>query len=240
MEKEHVYESAVETAKKIRSMLKQAYPGIKFSVRSSTYSMGSSVDVHWVDGPLTEEVDKILNRFKSGYFDGMEDMYISTGYEWEGKIVSGAKYISGTRSLSDYRKSKILKELQERYEPDPYGEYYVRHWTEAEKGLIESGVLLGFISKVQLSKKEDKETEPKVTMAQVIPFPVRAVKDPNLSASLKAERLMNSLTPEQQLKLVMLQEVLGKEEVADCLMGGTSVDYLFEVTALHIFGGGQG
>jgi hypothetical protein len=48
-----------ETARQIRAALKASFPHVKFSVRSKSYSMGSSVDVHWTDGPLTVQVEKI-------------------------------------------------------------------------------------------------------------------------------------------------------------------------------------
>ena len=39
------YFTCAETAKLIRQSLKEAFPGVKFSVRSSTYSGGASIDV---------------------------------------------------------------------------------------------------------------------------------------------------------------------------------------------------
>jgi Large polyvalent protein associated domain 29 len=41
------YISAAETARLVRADLKVAFPGVTFSVKSSTYSMGSHVDVKW-------------------------------------------------------------------------------------------------------------------------------------------------------------------------------------------------
>jgi len=34
--------------------LKESFPGIKFSVKSSTYSMGASIRIRWLDGPNTK------------------------------------------------------------------------------------------------------------------------------------------------------------------------------------------
>jgi hypothetical protein len=48
-----------ETAKTIRAALKAKFPGVKFSVRSQSYSMGSSVHVRWSDGPTEKQVEKI-------------------------------------------------------------------------------------------------------------------------------------------------------------------------------------
>lgn len=50
------YVSTVETAKLIRKQLARRFPGIKFAVRSKTYSGGSGITVQWTDGPLTKQV----------------------------------------------------------------------------------------------------------------------------------------------------------------------------------------
>ncbi len=66
--------SCAETAKLIRPVLAKNFPGIKFSVRSSTYSMGASIDVSWDMGPTTKEVDKFVDGFAGSSFDGMNDL----------------------------------------------------------------------------------------------------------------------------------------------------------------------
>lgn len=97
---EKIIERATETAKKIRKELKKAFPEVKFSVRSSSYSGGSSVDVNWEDGPMQEEVERVTEKFNSCSFDSMQDMKVTTGYEYKGKIYNGADYIFANRSLS--------------------------------------------------------------------------------------------------------------------------------------------
>ena len=51
------YISTTETAKIIRQELAKAFPGIKFSVKSKSYSGGSSIDVGWTDGPTPKMVE---------------------------------------------------------------------------------------------------------------------------------------------------------------------------------------
>lgn len=97
-----IYESAAETAKKIRAKLKAEFPGVKFSVRSETYSMGSSVTVSWTDGPERGVVHAIVNKFESSSFDGMTDSSTTHGYMLEGKRYIGAKYIKVTRHRSGH------------------------------------------------------------------------------------------------------------------------------------------
>jgi conjugative element/phage-associated large polyvalent protein len=67
------YLSCAETAKLVRGALKRAFPGVKFSVRSETYSMGASIDVEWTDGPSTAEVNPVARAFAGKRFDGMID-----------------------------------------------------------------------------------------------------------------------------------------------------------------------
>lgn len=43
------YISCADTAKLIRQAIKEAFPGVKFSVRSSVYSGGASITVEWLD-----------------------------------------------------------------------------------------------------------------------------------------------------------------------------------------------
>lgn len=59
----------------IKKELARAFPGIKFSVRSKSFSMGNSVDVSWSFGPTSAEVDAIINKYQYGHFDGMIDCY---------------------------------------------------------------------------------------------------------------------------------------------------------------------
>ena len=68
------YLSCAETAKLVRAALKKNFPRVKFSVRSSVYSGGASIDVSWVLGPTTREVDTVAGQFESADFDGSIDM----------------------------------------------------------------------------------------------------------------------------------------------------------------------
>lgn len=63
-----------ETAALIRKALKADFPGFKFSVRSSRYAGGASIDVSWNDGPIPSAVEKIIEPFGGKGFDGSIDM----------------------------------------------------------------------------------------------------------------------------------------------------------------------
>ncbi len=87
-------------AKNLRAELKRAFPAVKFSVRSESYSGGDSIHVGWTDGPLLEDVDKISGKYQEGSFDGMTDCY---NYDHENvwpDVFGGAKYVSESRHES--------------------------------------------------------------------------------------------------------------------------------------------
>ena len=54
-----------EMAKLVRKELKTHFPRHKFYVRIERYSMGSSINVTWIDGPIVKDVETI-----SGHFHG--------------------------------------------------------------------------------------------------------------------------------------------------------------------------
>lgn len=74
-----VYASAADVAGFIRADLKKAFPGVKFSVRSKTYSGGSSVAVSWTDGPTDDAVNDVIGRYMAQGFDGMTDSSTNSG-----------------------------------------------------------------------------------------------------------------------------------------------------------------
>src|ERR1051325_6983825 len=73
------YLDAAELAKILRAELKAAFPGVKFSIVTERYSMGSSVRVHWTDGPITRRVDALLEHYRAEGFDGMTDSRTNSG-----------------------------------------------------------------------------------------------------------------------------------------------------------------
>ena len=67
------YISVVDTAKLVRTALKESFPGIKFSVKSSSYAGGASISINYFDGPTNKQVKEIISNFEGSYFDGMID-----------------------------------------------------------------------------------------------------------------------------------------------------------------------
>lgn len=106
------YISAANTAKLVRAALRESFPGVKFSVRSSTYSGGASIDVRWTDGPTGPQVDAILGRFEGAYFDGMIDYKGSRYHRLDGQPVHfGADFIHGHREHSDALLARAIADL---------------------------------------------------------------------------------------------------------------------------------
>lgn len=96
------YITSTETAKLIRKALKESFPGVKFSVRTSKYSGGSSINVSWTDGPNSAQVNAITEKFEGSYFDGMSDYKGNNYHMMDGKAVSfGADFIFTDRNYSD-------------------------------------------------------------------------------------------------------------------------------------------
>lgn len=81
------YVTLADTAKLVRLAVARAFPGVKFYVRSSSYSMGSSITVYW-DGrdrytndaplkagmPSSADVSDVIDAFAGKNFDGMIDL----------------------------------------------------------------------------------------------------------------------------------------------------------------------
>lgn len=98
--KEGEYPSCVLAAKNIRTELKRAFPGVKFSITSKSYSGGNSVDIHWTDGPTSKEVEAITSKYQQGSFDGMTDSYDYDSDRCWTDVFGGAKYVQEQRDVT--------------------------------------------------------------------------------------------------------------------------------------------
>ena len=113
-------------AANIRRQLKDAFPGVKFSVTSDCYSGGDSIHISWELGPTAKEVEAITNKYEEGSFDGMVDLYTyNSDRSWTG-VFGGAKYIQCQRSCRAAQEV-IEQALRERITLDEY-EYNNSAW----------------------------------------------------------------------------------------------------------------
>ena len=88
-------------AMNLKAQLTAQFPGTKFSVSSSSFAGGDSIDVSWTDGPVYEEVTAIRSLYSEGSFDGMTDSYeYASDRAWTDTF-GGAKYVHGSRRFSD-------------------------------------------------------------------------------------------------------------------------------------------
>lgn len=82
--------------KNIRTQLKAAFKGVKFSVRNRDHG---SIDISWTDGPTTAKVEDITRKYQRGSFNGMEDIYENAASPWN-HVFGGAKYVFTHRDFS--------------------------------------------------------------------------------------------------------------------------------------------
>lgn len=87
-------------AANIRRELRRAFPAVKFSVTSDSFSGGNSVDIHWTDGPTTDQVKAITGKYEEGSFDGMTDSYTYDHDNVFPEIFGGAKYVMEQRAYT--------------------------------------------------------------------------------------------------------------------------------------------
>lgn len=124
--RESRYIPAKECAVLVRAALKKHFPGIKFSVKTDTYSMGASVDVKWMDGPTTEAVNAVVKQFEGSTFDGMQDLKSPRETYLNGERVSyGADHVMTQRDCSEEFTRRVAQIVCDRWgEPMPHINVY--------------------------------------------------------------------------------------------------------------------
>lgn len=129
------YISMNDQAKLIRTSLREALPGTKFSVRQSR---GGSINVNWVDGPTAAQVDAIVQRFAGGGFDSSQDLaYSVTRYMAAEPVGFIGRYVFTNRRLSRRFIEQRLPRLAARHGIDPAaliirGADSIGHWLDID------------------------------------------------------------------------------------------------------------
>jgi hypothetical protein len=98
----------VTAAKNIRIELARAFHCVKFSVKTSRFSMGDSIDVRWIDGPTSEQVNAIIGAYEAGTFDGSTDSYNYRDDDAFVEAFGDAKYIHASRDHSDQMLASVI------------------------------------------------------------------------------------------------------------------------------------
>ena len=101
-------------AANLRRHLKREFPGTKFSVSSTSYSGGSSIDIGWRDGPLQAAVKDIGDLYGTRNFDGMQDLE-TIRRNAHSDVFGGASYVFAQRSYSP----EFLRQCCEAVGEDP-------------------------------------------------------------------------------------------------------------------------
>lgn len=113
--------SRIAATKNIRIELKRAFPGVKFSIKSSSFSGGDDIRVGWTDGPTSGQVEEIISRYAAGTFNGMDDSYTYSRDYWP-KAFGNAKYIIGNRHMSDAAIAAAIRLVRAQWGADQVGE----------------------------------------------------------------------------------------------------------------------
>lgn len=101
---------AADVAKLARKVLRAAFPGVTFSVKTSRYAGGSSVRVRWTDGPTVAMVDALVGGFHGCDFDSMQDLQTRRGAQHVagvGLVEFGNSYIFTDRDLSPAFRARL-------------------------------------------------------------------------------------------------------------------------------------
>jgi hypothetical protein len=97
---------AAQVAAIIKKELKTRFPQYKFSATSENFSGGDSVTVSSVDVPpaIKDQVESLIDSYKSGYFDGMQDLYV---YVKRDDNLPTVKYTHFRNEMSDKTRDAI-------------------------------------------------------------------------------------------------------------------------------------
>jgi len=107
------YLTCAETAKIARKALKEAFPGVKFAVRSLH---GDLMHVSWTDGPCADLVDAVVMRFKGAYFDGQIDYQGAVYHMYKGEEIRfGANFVQTSRQHSDAAVASAIDRVFRKY-----------------------------------------------------------------------------------------------------------------------------
>lgn len=112
-----IIETAEQTSIKLLEVLNDLYPWVSFNAKveeaEQLEESGPTIELVWLDGPTTLDVEKITMHFMT-MFDG-----IVTGYEWNGQMYKGAYLIESNRTISPDRQAMIDALVQAAGVTDP-------------------------------------------------------------------------------------------------------------------------
>ena len=119
-----------EAAKQIRKILKNAFPEIKFSVSSSSFTGGTSIRVEYENGPISDKVRKLISHYQYGNFDSMHDIY---EYSNTNKNIPQVKYLHVNREITNNMYDQIFS-FAKSYFCDLTGSNSIDEWKAELRG----------------------------------------------------------------------------------------------------------
>lgn len=108
--------SGTLAARNIRTELKTAFPGTRFSVRKSSHG---SVQVQWLDGPSVMGVDALLSKYNATEPDPYDGMKMRTEQRAWRECFGGVNYLNTTRDYSPTLIRDALDAVYSRYAVEP-------------------------------------------------------------------------------------------------------------------------
>ena len=99
------HEGGTLAARNMRRLLKTAFPGVKFSIRSDY----SSARINWEDGPTKDQVHAIVGQFDIGVSDVQTDYHGTKRTPWA-ELFGGVEYMHLNRAHSEEFVTEALAE----------------------------------------------------------------------------------------------------------------------------------
>lgn len=104
-------------AKNMKKELSLTFPGVTFSVRSESFSMGNAVRVEWDNGPCVKSVEVLTKKYMY-YIDKCTDDN-SAQSKAVGAVLGQSKYVTTQRNVSPELKEQVGRDIC-----TAYGEEY--------------------------------------------------------------------------------------------------------------------
>ena len=135
-------------ASNARRELKRHFPGTKVSVRYSSFAGGDAVHVDWEDGPTTEEVKKVVDKFADHESDSTGD-FMDLAETPFNVLYGGAKFVQTARRSSQQTQSVTeawAEEQLTRQDADFWGhrdKYQLAWWLVSRHAIPPGAAVVG-------------------------------------------------------------------------------------------------
>lgn len=220
-----------EVAKKIREELKKAFPGVKFSVRSSSYTGGSSISVKWANFPTVKAVEEVARKYKEVSYD-----------EYSGEILSGGnRFVFCSNEWDAETTAQIETRMPQNITKNDYSYY---HWfNNAAEEMYEEMAA----AKVEEPKQEAAPKQERTLQGEATPRQLWAIhkatglntKDLQLSKQAASDLIGRSKNGEditgEVAKLLGMPEEVAPVEVVPVNVEETKAEIMNEINDITTY-----